>query len=195
MLAFFLFVTYALIMNVLKKVSYLFSFFYLLKSTAVQAEMPLPLAQTQNTVVVAELLLEIDSLPLTNYDFTRFLEIQKALKEAQLCKSVFTKYAQTDEESFFISKLSYVESEQLDIEADAVELKKALATLIFKSETPLQSEKKINEIKYQCQAVAFENLKNQQLKNNDQFKNWVSLLKRKYNVAVKSNDFKSKISY
>ncbi|MBY0555244.1 hypothetical protein K2P97_11990 [bacterium] len=97
-----------------------------------------------------------------------------------------SKFSLKTKEDFLISRLSAREAEAFDLQpeknktADAVKKK-------FNEFSAAEIESEVNQI---SKALTIVELKENQLKQQDRFDAWVELLKRKYQVKIKSNELK-----
>ena len=88
-------------------------------------------------------------------------------------------------DSFLISRMLGQEAEQFEIQPEKLELSSG-----FKTELVEYSKAEINEeLKIIALSRALLDLKEKQMSQQIRFKAWIEVLKRKYAVKIKSNDF------
>lgn len=117
---------------------------------------------------------------------SRDMELFEKLKKDILQKNKLSQFAENANEDFLLSRLSAREA--LLFEVAPVQYK--ISEQQKKSLSEFSSIEVDEEIKKMGLAVTLIDLKEDQLKQKLRFKTWFDLLKRKYQVKIKSNDFK-----
>lgn len=147
---------------------------------------------TQDLVVVDELIFDLNGEAQTNYDFKIFEDLLKPM-DRFFAESV-RKSFETNAEFYLFSCLALREADQLDIQADPEVVERFLQTYRF----PENSKKAANikkEIEKLFRVAELVTIKERQLANRQAIIAWLVVLKRKYSLGWKSNDFKSRIAF
>lgn len=116
----------------------------------------------------------------------RDLELFGQIKKEVLKKSRLSQFAETDHEDFLLSRLAAREAVLFEVTSVKLRLTDAQKQVLQNF-----SNKEIDEELAQVgRALTLIELKESQLNQKMRFKTWLDLLKRKYQVKVKSADFK-----
>lgn len=143
-------------------------------------------------VVVDELLFDLNGEGKTNYDFKIFEEIIKPL-ERYFAPSVVKSF-QDKAEFYVFSCLALKEAEQLDIQADPEVVERFLQTYRF-PENGKKAEVVKSEIEKLFRVAELVTIKERQLSSRQAITAWLVVLKRKYSLGWKANDFKSRTAF
>ena len=121
----------------------------------------------------------------------RDLNLYKKLVQHLFHKEKLSEFSDSIRDDFLISRVVKREAILFEIEANKIKLNK-LNKLNSTSYADL-SEYSKNEIHSEVDAISFASalleLKEKQMNQKARFKAWVDVLKRKYNVKIKSNEF------
>ena len=143
-------------------------------------------------VTVDELLFDMSGDGQTNYDFKIFEEVSKPI-EKFFSQAVFKSF-ETSEEFYLFSCLALREADQLDIQADPEVVERYLQTYKFPENAKKAAAMK-TEIETLFRIAEITTIKERQLQNRPAIIAWLVVLKRKYSLGWKSNDFKSRIRF
>lgn len=143
-------------------------------------------------VVVDELLFDLNGEGETNYDFKVFESVVKPM-ERFFSESV-RKSFQSNAEFYLFSCLALREAEQLDIQANPEVVERFLQTYRY-PENAKKAEITKKEIEKLFRVAELVTIKERQLQNRQAIVAWLVVLKRKYSLGWKSNDFKSRIAF
>ncbi len=143
-------------------------------------------------VTVDELLFDMSGDGQTNYDFKIFEEVSKPMEK--FFSQAVLKSFETSEEFYLFSCLALREAEQLDIQADPEVVERFLQTYKF-PENAKKAAAMRNEIETLFRVAEITTIKERQLQNRQAMIAWLVVLKRKYSLGWKSNDFKSRIRF
>jgi len=117
---------------------------------------------------------------------SRDLELFEKIKKEVLHKDRIGQFVESNDEDFILSRLSAREA--LLFEVSPVKLKiSETQKAAFNGFSQKEIENELSEIGL---AMSLIDLKESQLKQKLRFKTWLDLLKRKYQVKVKSPEFK-----
>lgn len=165
----------------------LFVSLLLVVSSAQAAQKP------QGTVVmVDELLFDLNGEGQTNYDFKIFEDLLKPM-DRFFVESV-RKSFETNAEFYLFSCLALREAEQLDIQANPEVVERFMQTYRY-PENAKKAENVKKEIEKLFRVAELITIKERQLANRQAIIAWLVVLKRKYSLGWKSNDFKSRIAF
>lgn len=143
-------------------------------------------------VTVDELLFDMGGDGRTAYDFKIFEEVSKSMEK--LFSPVVLKSFEDSAEFYLFSCLALREADQLDIQADSAVVRAFLENYKF-PENAKKAESMKNEIKRLFQVSEIVTIKERQLQSRTAIVAWLVVLKRKYSLGWKSNDFKSRIRF
>lgn len=116
----------------------------------------------------------------------RDLELYEKIKKEIVHKDRISQFTENKDEDFLLSRLSAREAMLFEVSALKFKLSEAQrASLAGFSSKEVDSE--LNQLGL---ALALVDLKESQLKQKLRFKTWFDLLKRKYQVKIKSVEFK-----
>ena len=147
----------------------------------------------QGTVVlVDELLFDLNGRGQTSYDFKIFEDLIKPM-DRFFAESV-RKSFETNAEFYLFSCLALREAEQLDIQADQEVVERFMQTYRF-PDNAKKAENVKKEIEKLFRVAELVTIKERQLANRQAIIAWLVVLKRKYSLGWKSNDFKSRIAF
>lgn len=142
------------------------------------------------SVVVNELLFDLNKEAQTEYDFKTYKEVSDSI--GNLFPQSFSKLFKNEAEQFVFTRLAYKEAEQLDIQADQNKVDHFIQNYKFNGSVK-KNEMIKNEIKSLFRVSAMVAIKERQLQSRQSLSSWLQVLKRKYSLGWKSNDFKSRI--
>lgn len=137
-------------------------------------------------VKIQEMLFDINGAAMTTYDFKLFSE--EYIKTKIFLPETFQSFLKTSEDQFLVLKLVQKEAEQLGLDYDSDQLSQ-----ITKTHHKIE-ERDLEEIKSQLKTMNLLGLKQKQLQDRQTVLAWLQVLKRKYLLNVKSEDFKAKLS-
>lgn len=143
-------------------------------------------------VTVDELLFDMNGDGRTNYDFKIFEEVSKSME--RYFSSNVLKSFEDNAEFYLFSCLALREADQLDIQADPQVVEHFLQNYKF-PDNAKKAEAMKNEIKRLFRVAEIVTIKERQLQNRQAIITWLVVLKRKYSLGWKSNDFKSRIRF
>ena len=143
-------------------------------------------------VTVDELVFDMNGEGRTNYDFKIFEEVSKPM-ERYFSPNVLKSF-EDSAEFYLFSSLALREADQLDIQADPEVVERFLQSYKF-PDNPKKAEALKNEIKRTFRVAEIVTIKERQLQNRQAIIAWLVVLKRKYSLGWKSNDFKSRIRF
>lgn len=143
-------------------------------------------------VTVDELLFDMSGDGRTNYDFKIFEDVSKSM-ERYFSPSVLKSF-EDSAEFYLFSCLALREADQLDIQADPQVVERYLQNYKF-PENAKKAEAMKNEIRRLFRVAEIVTIKERQLQNRQVMVAWLVVLKRKYSLGWKSNDFKSRIRF
>jgi len=143
-------------------------------------------------VTVDELLFDMGGDGRTTYDFKNFEEVSKSMEK--FFSPVVLKSLETNEEFYLFSCLALREADQLDIQADAIIVERFIQSYKF-SDNAKKAESLKSEIRSLFRVAEIVTIKERQLQNRPAMVAWLVVLKRKYSLGWKSNDFKSRIRF
>lgn len=147
----------------------------------------------QDTVVmVDELLFDLNGAGQTNYDFKIFEDLSKPM-ERFFAESV-RKSFENNAEFYLFSCLALREAEQLDIQANPEVIEHFMQAYRF-PDNAKKAENVKKEIEKLFRVAELVTIKERQLSNRQAIIAWLMVLKRKYSLGWKSNDFKSRIAF
>ena len=138
------------------------------------------------TIKVQEMLFDINGAAVTTYDFKIFNE--EYAKTEIFLPETFQSLFKTSEDQFLVLKLVQKEAEQLGLDYDTEQYSQ-----ITKTQHKLDA-RDLEEIKSQLKTINLLGLKQKQLQDRQTVLAWLQILKRKYLLNVKSEDFKAKLS-
>lgn len=143
-------------------------------------------------VVVDELLFDLNGEGQTNYDYKIFEEILKPMERffSEALRNSF----QSNSEFYLFSCLALREAEQLDIQANPEAMEGFLQSYRFPENTK-KAEATKKEIEKMFRVAELVTIKERQLQNRQAIIAWLVVLKRKYSLGWKSNDFKSRVAF
>lgn len=143
-------------------------------------------------VTVDELLFDMNGNGLTRYDFKIFEEVLKPM-EKFFSASVLNSF-ETNEEIYLFSRLALREADQLDLQANPEVVERYLQNYKFPENSQKAAALK-NEIETLFRVAEITTIKERQLQNRQAVIAWLVVLKRKYSLGWKSDDFKSRIRF
>jgi hypothetical protein len=143
-------------------------------------------------VVVDELLFDLNGEGETSYDFKIFEDVSKPM-ERFFAEDV-RKSFQTSAEFYLFSCLALKEAEQLDIQANPEVVERFMQSYRY-PENSKKAEQTKKEIEKLFRVAELVTIKERQLQNRQALVAWLVVLKRKYSLGWKSNDFKSRIGF
>jgi hypothetical protein len=141
-------------------------------------------------VVVDELLFDLNGEGVTNYDFKIFEEVSRPL-ERYFSDQIISAF-QNKAEFYVFCSLALREADQLDIQADTERVQQFIQNF-RESENSKKAEAQRNEIRRLFRVAEIVSIKERQLQNRQAIITWLHVLKRKYTLGWKSNDFKNRI--
>jgi len=143
-------------------------------------------AKNSDVVKIQEMLFDINGAAMTTYDFKLFNE--EYAKTKIFLPETFQGLFKTGEDQFLVLKLVQKEAEQLGLDYDSEQYNQ-----ITKVHHKLDA-RDLDEIKSQLKTMNLLGLKQKQLQDRQTVLAWLQVLKRKYLLNVKSEDFKAKLS-
>lgn len=143
-------------------------------------------------VTVDELLFDMNGDGRTNYDFKIFEEVSKSM-ERFFSPNVLKSF-EDSAEFYLFSSLALREADQLDIQADSEIVERYLQNYKY-PDNAKKAEAVKNEIQRMFRVAEIVTIKERQLQNRQAIIAWLVVLKRKYSLGWKSNDFKSRIRF
>lgn len=166
---------------------FLFVSFLILTASANAAQKPAGVP-----VVIDELLFDLNGEGQTNYDFKIFEDVSKTMEKffAEDVRKSF----ETSAEFYLFTCLALKEAEQLDIQANPEVVERFLQNYKY-PENSKKAELTKKEIEKLFRVAELVAIKGRQLQNRQALVAWLSVLKRKYSLGWKSNDFKSRIGF
>ncbi len=111
----------------------------------------------------------------------RDMEVYQVVLKDYFQKNKISNFAAKDIDDFLLSRLAYQEAVTFDF--GSVEPKKKNTDIKKNGFTPAEIK---NEIDILSKALAYMELKENQIKEAERFRNWFELLTRKYQVKYKS---------
>lgn len=146
----------------------------------------------EQLVLVDELLFDLNGEGVTRYDLRVFEEVVKEMQGS--FSSVIIKSFQNNAEFFVFSSLALREAEQLDIQADKEKVARFLESFRFPEDNK-KNEDLRQQIKNLFRVAELVMIKERQLQNRQAVITWLVVLKRKYSLGWKSNDFKNRVGF
>lgn len=143
-------------------------------------------------VVVDELLFDVNGEGVTRYDYKIFDELAKSV-ERYFAPAVIKSFNNSAEFYVFCS-LALREADELDIKSDPAKVERFIQDYKF-SDNPKKAEATKNEIQKIFKVAELITIKERQLQNRQTIIAWLVVLKRKYSLGWKSNDFKNRITF
>ncbi len=133
-------------------------------------------------VIINEVLFSIGSESYTARD----MMIYKAVLNELFQKSRISQFTKKPFDDFLLSRLSYKEAKAFELTNEKNKLSDAVKNKLKEfSPEEISSENEVLSV-----ALSLIEIKEVQLKNQARFDTWFELLKRKYQLKVKSNEFK-----
>lgn len=163
------------------------SLFFISAQLSLAAQKPIA-----GIVTVDELLFDMGGDGRTMYDFKNFEEVSKSMEK--FFSPTLLKSFDNNAEFYLFSCLALREVDQLDIQADSTVVERFIQNYKF-SENSKKTESLKNEIRALFRVAEIATIKERQLQNRQAIITWLVVLKRKYSLGWKSNDFKSRISF
>ncbi len=149
----------------------------------------------KNYKLVSEILFETSIQPISTYDFQNFKTVYTDQLANQNFISIDKKVFKSSEEEFLFIYLVLLDAEDIDVDTDQAVIKK-INQKIDRSKFSKQKNKEIDLwIQRLSRGVSHFNLKKAQHESRDAVIAWYESLQRKFNLQVKSNEFKSKIQF
>ncbi len=139
------------------------------------------------TKSVIDILFDLNGEAVTSKDLKDFESIQQIGKKN--CYSPFLLKFKNIEGQFLLIKLASQEALELEIEADKSDLSRYIEDLRGHQTLALHSDKLVSVIKSYCQASQLLKIKEKNLQNDEALNAWLNVLKRKFSVSIKSNEF------
>lgn len=139
-------------------------------------------APTSTPVVINQVLFYESKQSWTERDHELFEKIKKLALE----KSRLSQYTENNDEEFLLSRLATREALVFELTPSKLWLSESQR----QSLSGFSAKEIENELKQMALAVALIDMKESQLKQKLRFKTWFDLLKRKYQVKIKSAEFK-----
>lgn len=143
-------------------------------------------------ITVDELLFDMNGDGRTNYDFKIFEDVSKSM-ERFFSPNVLKSF-EDSAEFYLFSSLALREADQLDIQADSEIVERYLQNYKYPDNSK-KAEAVKNEIQRMFRIAEIVTIKERQLQNRQAIIAWLVVLKRKYSLGWKSNDFKSRIRF
>jgi len=169
-----------------------FVLFVILRSHAVEQQSS-DYKSAIEIIKVQEMLFDISGEAMTSYDFKIFKEV--FMKTDHILPSIILSYMPSMEDRFLILKLAYKEADQLGLEYDQALFSEVVHKVKNGGMDKENSERLDVEIKLQLRAMALLTIKEKQFQDKNTMLSWMQVLKRKYLMNVKSEDFKNKLSF
>lgn len=169
-------------------VRYLLVSFILISSQFTQAAQK----PSAGIVTVDELLFDMNGDGRTNYDFKIFEDVSKSME--RFFSATVLKSFEDSAEFYLFSSLALREADQLDIQADPEVVERYMQNYKY-PENGKKAEAVKNEIQRMFRVAEIVTIKERQLQNRQAIIAWLVVLKRKYSLGWKSNDFKSRIRF
>lgn len=132
------------------------------------------------SVIVNEVLFSVAGHSWTARD----RQLYEALLKEAYGKEGLTKFSVKRKEDFLLSRLSAREADAFDLQPE----KNKLIDAIKKKTNQFSATEIENELTLISKALTIVELKENQLKQQERFDTWFELLKRKYQVKIKSNE-------
>lgn len=159
-----------------------FAVFCVLGTSALAVEVTEEKAGPKSAQVINQVLFFESSQSWTSRDFELFEKVKKEV----LQKSRISQFTESENEEFLLSRLSAREALLFEVTPAKFRLSEAQK----KSFSDYSTKEIDDELSQLGLATSLIDLKEDQLKQKIRFKTWLDLLKRKYQVRVKSSDFK-----
>lgn len=134
---------------------------------------------TVSTEVINEVLFTVAGEARTQRD----LELYRAVLSQVFQKKQIGQYSKNPAEDFLLSQLAVREAEAFDLQAEVPRLS-AQQKKQFSSYSTPDLEREIRQV---AESIALVEIKENQLKQQARFASWVELLRRKYQVRIKSS--------
>ncbi len=145
----------------------------------------------KNYKLVNEILFETSVQPVSSYDYQNF----KSVYNDPTLLGLNNKLFKSAEEEFLFIYLVSIEAEDIGIDSDPIVIKK----LSQKIDSSRLSKQKNKDTQQWVQKLSFAanhlKLKKAQHESRDALAAWYESLQRKFNLQVKSNEFKNKIQF
>ncbi len=149
----------------------------------------------KNYKLVNEILFETSVQPISTYDEQNFKTVYTDQLASQNSLDLNKKLFKSSEEEFLFIYLVLLEAEDVDVDTDPVFIKK-LNQKIDRSQFSKQKNKEIDLwIQRFSRGVSHFNLKKTQHESREAIIAWYESLQRKFNLQVKSNEFRNKIQF
>ena len=149
----------------------------------------------KNYKLVNEILFETSIQPVSTYDYQNFKTVYTDQLASQNFLGLNKKFFKSSEEEFLFICLVLLEAEDTDVETDQAITKK-LNQKIDRSKFSKLKNKEIDLwIQRVSRGVSHFNLKKTQHESRDAIVAWYESLQLKFNLQVKSNEFKNKIQF
>lgn len=143
-------------------------------------------------ILVDELLFDLNGDGVTSYDYKIFEDVFKSVAPS-FSESVGKSFTNTAE--FFVFYcLALREAGQLDVNADAETVENFIKSYRFSSDT-IKKENEKAVIENLFRVVELTTIKDRQLQSRQAMMAWLAVLKRKYSLNWKSDDFKNRITF
>ena len=149
-----------------------------------------------SVVVIEELLFDMNGAGKTTYDFKIYKDVFPMVQK--IFPAPFFQLFQNEAESFVYTRLAAKEAEQLDVQADKNAEEQFIKDYKFgdnSKKNEAKNEAMKEEIRTLFQAAAITEIKQHQLDNRQALGAWLQVLKRKYSLVWKSNEFKNRIGF
>lgn len=159
-----------------------FAIFFIVGTSALAIEVIEDKSGTKSVQVINQVLFFESSQSWTSRDFELFEKVKKEV----LQKSRISQFTESENEDFLLSRLSAREALLFEV----IPAKFRLSEAQKKSFSDYSTKEIDEELSQLGLATSLIDIKEDQLKQKIRFKTWLDLLKRKYQVRVKSLDFK-----
>lgn len=143
-------------------------------------------------VLVDELLFDLNGEGRTNYDFKIFEEVFRSMD--RFYSESVRKSFQNEAEFYLFTCLALREAEQLDIQANPEVVERFMQSYRY-PENLKKADLVKKEIENVFRVAELVTIKERQLQNRQAIASWLTVLKRKYSLGWKSNDFKNRIAF
>jgi len=139
-------------------------------------------------IKVQEMLFDFNGQAVTTFDFKLFVESYQKTKV--FLSEDYLNLMKSQEDQFLVLKLVQKEAEQLGLDYDSDQYNQVINSF-SKSEF---RDRDVIELKAQLRTINLLGLKQRQLQDKVTLLGWLQVLKRKYLLNVKSEDFKTRLS-
>ncbi|WP_148284969.1 hypothetical protein [Pseudobdellovibrio exovorus] len=145
------------------------------------------------TPAIAEELVQVEvinealfSLAGNETSTTRDLALYKSVLTEVFRKKNLSQYSANGVQDFLLSRMAYKEAQVFSLKPEAVKISDSVRKKL-EAYDKAELDREANLI---TQSLAWIELKENQLKDRERFQNWIDVLKRKYQLKIKSPQYR-----